>query len=110
MASGRRVHVFVCVNERSENSPLPCCAARGGRELFDAFQAELAARGFPRGVKVSSSSCLTTCQCGPTVAVYPEGVWYGDVSTRDVSDLLDAHISGDGPFERRLLPTDIKVW
>lgn len=106
----RRVHFFVCVNERAADAPLPCCAARGSRDLLAAFQAEQAARGFPRGVKVSGSTCLTSCQCGPTVVVYPDAVWYGGVTPADVPELFEAHLSGRGPVVRLLVPEDVAVW
>ena len=104
------IHIFCCINQREEGSPLPCCANRGGAELLTAFQSELMRRRYPRGIKVSGSTCLTTCQCGPTVAVYPEGVWYGNVTPADVPELMEAHLSGSGPVTRLLVPTAVKVW
>jgi (2Fe-2S) ferredoxin len=101
---------LVCVNERPEGSPLPCCAARGSAALLAAFQAEYARRGWPRRVKVVGTTCLTSCQCGPTVTVYPDAVWYGGVTEADVKELFDAHLSGNGPVERLLLPDDVRVW
>ena len=101
---------LVCVNERGDGSPLPCCAARGSAALLAAFQAEHARRGWPRGVKVVGTTCLTSCQCGPTVAVYPGAVWYGGVTPTDVTELFDTHLSGSGPVKRLLLPDDVEVW
>lgn len=106
----RKIHFFVCTNERPEGSTMPCCAARDSRALLRAFQAEHARRGYPRGVKVSGSTCLTTCQCGPTVVLYPDALWYGGVTHADVSELFDTHLSGSGPVERLLLPDDMQVW
>jgi len=101
---------LVCTNERPPDAPLPCCAARGSRGLLAAFQAELARRGHPSGVKVSGSTCLTSCQYGPTVAVYPEGIWYSGVTEADVTELFDAHLSGKGTVARLLLPDSVRVW
>ena len=106
----RRAHFFVCTNERPPDAPLPCCAGRGGRRLLEAFQAEHARRGWPPGIKVSGSTCLTSCQHGPTVVVYPDGVWYGGVSEGDVGELFDVHREGRGPLRRLLLPPDVRVW
>jgi (2Fe-2S) ferredoxin len=106
----RRVHFFVCVNERAEDAALPSCAGRGSRVLLESFRREFARRGYPRGVKVSGSTCLTTCQCGPTVAVYPKGTWYVGVGEADVEELFEAHLSGKGEVERLLPPDDITVW
>ena len=101
---------LVCVNERGDGSPLPCCVARGSAALLAAFQAEHARRGWPRGVKVVGTTCLTSCQCGPTVAVYPGAIWYGGVTPADVTELFDTHLSGSGPVKRLLLPDDVEVW
>lgn len=106
----RRVHFFICTNERASASPLPCCAAQGGAKLLDAFQAEFARRGWPRGVKVSGATCLTTCQHGKTVVVYPDGAWYGSVSEDDIGELFDAHLGGTGPVNRLLVPPTTRVW
>lgn len=101
---------LICVNERPEDSPLPCCAARGSASLLAAFQAEHARRGWPRGVKVVGTTCLTSCQYGPTVAVYPGAIWYGGVTEGNVAELFDSHLSGIGPVERLLIPDDVQVW
>ncbi len=66
-------HFFVCTNERPDGHPLPSCGPRGGLGVFEAFTQELARRGFPAGVKVTATGCLTPCQYGPNVVVYPEG-------------------------------------
>lgn len=104
------MHFFVCTNERAPGSSLPCCADRGGHRLLEAFQAEQARCGWPRGLKVSGSTCLTTCNYGPTVVVYPEGVWYAGVAAADIGELFDAHLNGRGSVRRLLLPPDVPVW
>ena len=108
--AGTGILFLICTNERPPDAPLPCCAARGSRGLLAVFQAEYARRGYPRGVKIVGTTCLTTCQCGPTVAVYPEAVWYGGVTAEDVPELLDSHLSGRGPVERLRVPADVSVW
>jgi (2Fe-2S) ferredoxin len=101
---------FVCINERPDGALLPCCTRYGSRELLTAFQEELARRGYPRGIKVSGSTCMTSCQYGPTVVVYPEGISYGKVTSTDVASIFEAHLLGRGPVERLLLPPEVRVW
>ncbi len=106
-----RVHFLVCTNERPPGHALPCCAAGEGMGVFQALGRALAARQWPPGVKVTQSGCLTPCQYGPNVVVYPEGVWYAGVTPADVPALMAAHVDGDGTgrVERLLLPPEVQV-
>ena len=104
-----RVHFLVCTNKRADGHPLPSCGARGSEGVFEAFTRELARRGFPPGVKATSAGCLTPCQEGPNVVVYPEGVWYVGVTPADVPALLAAHLDGVGNVERLLLLPEVRV-
>lgn len=69
---------------------------------------ELARRGFPPELKVTPTGCLTPCQQGPTVVVYPAGIWYAGVAAEDVREILDTH-TGGGVVTRLLLPEDVRV-
>jgi (2Fe-2S) ferredoxin len=102
-------HFLVCTNTRPDGHPLPSCGPRGGGAVFAAFTRELAQRGFPKGVKVTATGCLTPCQHGPNVVVYPEGVWYAGVNTADVPALLAAHLDGVGDVRALRLPEEVQV-
>lgn len=102
--------ILICTNARSADSPLPCCAHRGGQELLEAFRAEFARQGYPCGLKISGSTCLTTCQHGPTVAIYPAGVWYVGVTADDVGEILATHLEGKGRVRRLQVPENVRVW
>lgn len=105
-----RYHFFVCTNIRPADHPLPSCGRRGSIEVFESFQQELARRGWPPGIKVTATDCLTPCQCGPNVVVYPEGTWYAGVRTGDVAEIVAAHLDRASHVERLLLPADVRVW
>ena len=79
-----QVHFFVCTNARADGSSLPSCGGRGSVAIHQAFTRELARRDWPPGVKATATSCLTPCQCGPNVVVYPHGVWYAGLTPEDV--------------------------
>ena len=102
-------HFFVCTNERPPEHPLPACAPRGGQAVFAAFGRELARRGFPPGVKVTASGCLTPCNHGPNVVVYPEGVWYANIAPADVPLLMAVHLDGAGTAEHLRLPETVRL-
>ena len=102
-------HFFVCTNARPAGHPLPSCAPHGGQAVFAAFTRELARRGFPKGVKVTASGCLTPCNYGPNVVVYPEGIWYANVTDTDVPKLLAVHLDGVGTMDELRLPEDVRL-
>ncbi len=99
-----RHHIFVCVNERPPENPKGCCAAKGSKNLREFFKLEITKRGLKGEVRANNSGCLDTCEFGPSVVIYPEGVWYTIRTEQDVLDILDRHI-GEGEVVERLLMT-----
>lgn len=93
-------HVFVCVNERPPGDPLPCCAHKGGREVYEALRSEVARQGLTREIWVTRTGCMVHCRTGVTVVVYPDDVWYGGVTPQDSQELVSAHLRGGRPVER----------
>ena len=55
------------------------------------------------GIRVNNSGCLERCELGPTLVIYPEGVWYHYETKEDVDEILDRHIIGGERVERLLL-------
>ena len=95
-----RHHVFVCENERPEDDPRGCCAAKGSARIREALKAELARRGLKKTVRANAAGCLDQCADGPSIVVYPEGVWYGRVRVEDVPEIVESHLVNGVPVER----------
>ena len=93
-------HVFVCENRRPAGHPRGCCASRGGSSVKEALKAELQARGLQGRIRANSAGCLDACEQGPSMVVYPEGVWYGGVTPEDVKEIVERHLVGGEPVER----------
>jgi (2Fe-2S) ferredoxin len=102
-------HFFVCTNERTPDTMMPSCKPQGGQDVFEEFVREIGRRGYPEGLKVTSTGCLTPCQIGPNVVVYPLGVWYAGVNRQDVREIIDAHLAGK-TVDRLLKPREVRVW
>jgi (2Fe-2S) ferredoxin len=60
----------------------------------------LAQCGVQAAVRANKSGCLDQCEHGPTVVVYPEGVWYGNVAVADVDEIVRSHVLEDRPVDR----------
>ncbi len=95
-----RYHVFVCENRRPDGDPRGSCAAKGSPAIREALKAELKKRGLAGVVRANSAGCLDACATGPSVVVYPEGVWYGGVTVADVPEIVESHLVGGRPVER----------
>jgi (2Fe-2S) ferredoxin len=95
-----RHHVFVCENRRPDDDPRGCCAAKGSEAVRAALKAELARRGLKHEVRANAAGCLDACAHGPSIVVYPEGVWYGGVRVEDVPEIVERHLVGGVPVER----------
>ena len=91
-------HVFVCEQQKAEG--VPCCAARGSRQVVDALRAEVAARGLADQVQITLCGSLGLCERGPNMVVYPDGVWYSGVTAEDVPEIVRSHFERGQTVER----------
>jgi (2Fe-2S) ferredoxin len=95
-----RHHVFVCENVRAEDDPRGSCGRKGSPEIRKALKEELKRRGLDKQIRANAAGCLDACAFGPSIVVYPEGVWYGHVSVADVAEIVERHLVGGEPVER----------
>ncbi len=93
-------HVFVCQNTRPADAPRPSCTADGKSELHAQLQQYANAAGLGDRVRINKAGCLDQCEHGPTVVVYPEAVWYGNVQASDAAEIVSEHLAGGRPVER----------
>ena len=98
-----RKHLFICTNERAPTNPKGCCASKGGESLRQRFKKLIIEHGLKGVVRANSAGCLDACEFGPTVAVYPDNVWYGGVELDDAEVIFNEHILGGCPVERLLV-------
>ena len=99
-------HIFTCVNERPPGHPRGCCLEKGGADIRSAFVRELARCGLRGQVRANKSGCLDACELGATVVIYPAGLWYLGVKPKDVAEIVETSVEGDGVVERLLATPD----
>ena len=83
-------HIFICTNQRAEG--LGCCGQENGMKLVETFKAELKKVGLHTKVRAQRAGCIDVCKNGPALVVYPDGVFYGNVSESDVEKIVQSHI------------------
>ncbi|WP_247882851.1 ferredoxin [Azospirillum sp. TSA2s] len=96
-------HVFCCTNRRPDGHRRGSCAAHGSEKLRDYMKARARELGFDGKVRINSAGCLDRCELGPTLVIYPEGVWYTYHSTGDVDEILQTHLVEGRHVERLML-------
>ena len=62
-----------------------------------------------KNVRINSAGCLDRCELGPSVVVYPEGVWYSVPTKEDIDEVLQKHLVEGGRVERLMLQTADKL-
>ena len=95
-------HVFCCTNVRPAGHPRGCCAGKGAEKLRNYMKARAKELGL-EGVRINAAGCLDRCELGPTMVIYPEGVWYHYQTTEDLDEILETHVVKGGRVERLML-------
>ncbi len=95
------VHVLVCNNE-CINSDVLSCGDAHGLALVSEFKKQLKQVNVSLKMRANKSGCLGICTFGPTIAIYPEGIFYVGVQLNDVSEIVQSHIINKMPVERLL--------
>lgn len=92
------------------------CMANGAMKVFDAFVAQIRAKGLAVAVEfkkekvgggneelaVTKSGCQGFCQMGPLVTMLPEGILYTKVKAGDVGEIVEKTLERGKVVERLL--------
>jgi len=95
-----RYHVFFCTNQRAAGEA--CCADFDARNMRDYVKKQCKDLGIHSegGVRINIAGCLGRCDLGPTIAVYPDEVWYTYVDKDDLDEIIQEHFVNGRVVER----------
>ncbi len=99
-------HIFICTNQRTD-SERKSCGEECGMALVKAFKKSLHEKGMKGRMRAQRAGCLDACDYGPSMVVYPEGIYYGGVQLTDVEEIIHEHLINNRPVKR--LITDFTV-
>ena len=89
-----RSHILVCGGTG--------CVSSGCKEVQEALKDELKEKDLQDEVKIVETGCHGFCEKGPIMVMYPEGVFYCEVTPEDMEELVEEHILKGRTVERLL--------
>lgn len=95
-------HIFICTNQRPEGTRISCGEAHG-LALVAAFKKLIKDKKLNVEIRAQRAGCMETCELGPSVVVYPEGVFYGKVQLDDVEEIVAEHLENDRIVNRLVM-------
>ncbi len=89
-----RAHILLCYGG--------ACLSSGADKVKEALETELGRTGLHHEIDIITTGCMGTCELGPVMVVYPEGIFYQRVLPEDVPDIVQEHLL-KGRIVNRLL-------
>lgn len=89
-------HVFLCIGEE-------CCPAEVGQAAWEVLKQELKDKNLslskgPNACYRTKAGCLRVCQQGPIAVVYPEGIWYANLTADRIPQFVQQHLIEGQPI------------
>lgn len=93
-------HLFICSSSRMNGQQKGFCYSKASVEIIQKFLEEIEERGLTDQIMVTNTGCMGICAQGPVAVVYPEGVWYKELTVDDVPEIVESHFENGKKVER----------
>ena len=95
-----KYHILVCTSCRINGVQKGLCHQKKSVPIVEKFMQEIEDRDLTADCMVTNTGCFGICSRGPIAVVYPEGVWYGNLTEEAVVEIMDSHIEGGIPLDK----------
>lgn len=88
-------HVLLCTGPT-------CCTEKEGLEAWEELKKQIKEHGLTSGDNAcyrTKVGCLRLCESGPIATVYPEGIWYANMSKSNIGGFVKNHLVDGVPLE-----------
>ncbi len=79
-----RAHILLCYGG--------ACISSGSESVKEAMEKAIAKAGLQNEVDVITTGCMGTCELGPLMVIYPDGVFYQKVKPEDAEEIVQEHL------------------
>ena len=79
-----RAHVLLCYGG--------ACISSNAESVKEAMERAIAKAGLQNEVDVVTTGCMGTCELGPLMVIYPDGVFYQKVKPEDAEEIVQEHL------------------
>lgn len=87
-------HLFLCLGP-------DCCSPSEGEETWKYIKQRVKDLDLP--VMRTKAQCFRICAGGPWLVVYPEGIWYGEVTPKRFERILREHLIDGTPVNEWII-------
>lgn len=89
-AATARAHLFLCLGPE-------CAPLAEGSVVWDYLKRRVAELALP--IMRTKAQCLRVCSGGPWLIVYPDGIWYGELTIERCERILREHVIEGNPVK-----------
>jgi (2Fe-2S) ferredoxin len=98
-----KYHVFVCTSCRVNGQQKGYCYSKGSVDIVQKFMEVIEENDLSGDVMITNTGCFGICEKGPIAVVYPEGVWYGNLTEDDVETIVEQHFINGKPVQELVI-------
>ena len=98
-----KYHIFVCTSCRINGVQKGMCFQKGSVDLVQKFMEEIEDRELTSECLVTNTGCFGICDKGPAAVVYPEGIWYGNLTAEAVEEICEKHLENGEPVKKYMI-------
>ncbi|MDD5255169.1 MAG: NADH-quinone oxidoreductase subunit NuoF [Candidatus Omnitrophica bacterium] len=84
----------------------PSCMQQKSKELKAAIEKELEKQSLSNKARINISGCLGMCKQGPVMIINPSYTIYGNVTEKDVPEIITGHLVKKQPVKRLIIEED----
>lgn len=98
-----KYHIFVCTSCRMNGVQKGFCHSKDAVGIVEKLLEEVEDRDLSSDVMITNTGCFGICEKGPIAVVYPEGIWYGNLTKKDIETIMEKHIEGGEPVKELMI-------